>query len=646
VRLFGYQEVQTVFYLLSRFQAISQRTRTPSQFTAERVQAHFVPQAHVRPAFAFARRVPLDPVSNARGLPGWDADDGRKRFLDGCFVMRSATRRAEVDDAGDGDDADALAAVRAARRDAAAAGLPDDGVDEAILRSVRAAGPGTYQALWGKPVVDVMHDAVGDWLENRDFLDYRADLNRTFPFCSLCNNIWDCWARQSQVYRSPTFMPRQCVYVKNGRNTIRRLPLGGDQQLRDHQVRLGCLAAYYLHGSLLRVWCMVTDEAKFGPAKRDAVLALLWIPLHAHCMYQEMGRLASGGEHQKGRHNYLGCLDLLVSQFVYTMACVDPAEGFAGFPFLRFHVLYMKELGECPPPAWDPSAHRRVHDFVFDAAYRGLGSVEAQVSRASERLVELYEGVVKPLLPFLRGAGPAPDPSAERFFATAGEADALAEGFLELAARDPDNLRLCLERAGCGAVLWQLQRALRDEHEDYQREVSQWLLRRMQAEWRNIALNADPAGRVSVREGQLLYLLAHTREPSAALPPPGAAPSQQALDVARDGADDPVPVLGAMRDAGRCSMWKAAARLRAWHFTRERRPDPVLLDGDLEDDSASEGEEDAAFYRAPRRGARRRQARLGAAAGDRAGGVDRSSGGDLASDLADALAAMSLRRAR
>ena len=98
-----------------------------------------------------------------------------------------------------------------------------------------------------------------------------------------------------------------------------------------------------------------------------------------------------------------------------------------------------------------------------------------------------------------------------------------------------------------------------------------------------------------MREAQVIYLLMHTRDPSPELPAV-EGPQDAVVEAAEESADDPDDLFEAMRAAGRCSMWKAAQRLRAWNFTREAPPRPVVLE-DEEDDSDEDGDN----WRAPGR---------------------------------------------
>jgi hypothetical protein len=76
-----------------------------------------------------------------------------------------------------------------------------------------------------------------------------------------------------------------------------------------------------------------------------------------------------------------------------------------------------------------------------------------------------------------------------------------------------------------------------------------------------------------------------------ALPSPNST-QQEILDIAYDCAEEPEQVMEAIRVAGRCSMWKAALRLRAWNFTREFPASPEALE-----DEDSEEDEEGEFWK-------------------------------------------------
>ena len=579
-RFFASKHTQTVLFLVAKFKEISNDTMTPSEFSGTRQKGHIVTQSHVRPAFEFARGLDVADIDN--GIPGWSAIRRNVRFDARSFRMVTGARPGRgraLENEGLGVADSMMRAVREVRERAADGADPDE-VDRDIIRTVSNASGSVYRACWDAPNVRTNHREAAQWLQDNDFRDYVADLNRTVPMCHLCNGIWDCFSRMSLVLRDSSVIPPRSIEVIRGNADSTVIPDNTSAQV--HTYRLGCMVAYYLHGCLRQFLAAVPAAEKWTLHNRDAYVALGLLPLHAHCMYEEMNQRAAGAAFVKGAHNYLGCLDLIISQYLYVMASIDAEHAFAGFPFERFHVLYMKELAECPAPVWDPRLPR-VHDYVFDDGYRGEGTIGGKVSYASLKLLRLYTDVVKPLVNLVVGdVHHAPSVEASRFFLTRAEADALVEDYLRRSAANIDNLKVHLDRAGSCAILWQLQRGVRSEDEKYQREIGLWLRARMHAEWKNIAANQAGKG-ISMREAQVIYLLMHTRDPHADLPAL-TGPTEGILDLAEQAADDAEDALDAMRSAGRCSMWKAAHRLRAWNFTREAPPRPMVLEDELDDD--------------------------------------------------------------
>lgn len=589
-RLFGYKETQTVYYLVSRFKSISDRERTRSDFSDSRVKGHIITVQHAGAAHLFVRE--MGPAADLdRGLAGWDPDIDRCTYPDTCFRMQTGAKRVRPDGNNGGLEfgPDSLDAVRQARDRVEAEGVADPAeVDLAILRSLANSPNTVYRAVWDAPDLGVRHADLAAWLDATDIRPYAIDLSFTLSICSLCNHIWDTFARLSHTLRSDSIIPLRAITIKNGKTKMKLPQVHAADQ--SYQRRLGCMAGYYVHGSLKNIKAGLSP-ANYGRVegdKRQTAAALAWLALHVHCMYQEMGGRASGAEATKGVHNYLGCLDLMISYYLFLCATVDPAHAFSGaVPFERFHVFYVKELSECPAPAWDPS-HRRLHDFVFDAGYKGLTTEGGRIDRVSTRLVQLYTERVSPLLEFVLGTpGRSPvELAAEGFFLTHAEADELVEDHLPRAADNIDSIKVHLERAGAGAVLWQLQRGMREESDKFQKELGLWMKKRMQQEWKNISSNQTP--KITLRESQLIYLLMHTRDAVAGMPAlPGTADS--ALALASSALDDPAPVLDAMRAAGRCSMWKAAQRLRAWKFTQEVPDVPEVLDDESGGSDDSDG---------------------------------------------------------
>lgn len=529
IELFEFQETQTVTYLMSRFKKISADLKvsgSPSDFTAEAVDFHVVYQSHVRPGLAFVR--------------GLAAADLEKAVLKKKpFVLDTKSRKGTGRAAGD---------------------------EEA---------PGQKTAWWELPARAgglVRHEALGEYLQGHYLLDFSVDLDNVIPCCSLCNNIWDAAARLSRVLRDPSVVPARQVRASSGggrRAAELSLP---DEGVSDanYKAHMGCLAAFYVHHSVAQLYRAARRKnEKFSPKRLEAISLLAWLPMHAHCLYQEMGQLATGERHKKGRHNYLGCLDLVLSYYLYVMLRTDPLHAGASFsalPFEKFHVYYAKELSEAPEPCWDP-ALPRLHDAVFDEAYQAAAAEGEKVEACSGNLVRLYAARVRPLVGAMTGSGPSV-PAAEAFFLTSAEAAQFDAGHSE---PHLSNVRVHLRRAGASAVLWQLLRALREEDEAYQLEVQKWLKSRMELEWANMA--AHSGGRLRYAEAQYVYALMHTlRRLDGAARALEDSTHREVLDLVSDRRDSG-DILEDLRRAGRCSMWKAAHRLRDWQFTEDPEED-------------------------------------------------------------------------
>lgn len=525
IELFEFQETQTVAFLMSRFKKISGDKKvspSPSDFTAEALDFHMVYQAHIRPGLAFVRGL------TAKNL---DKDMTQKRYFFLDTKSRKGTGRAPVDE-----------------------------------------GISHLRGLWNAPPADhgVVHQELAAHLNrNPPLLDFAIDLDNVIPCCSLCNDIWDTAARLSRALRDPSVIPENQVKVLTGRgrktSAVRSASVTvtiPNPSVSDatYKSSMGCMACYYVHSSVVQLFrACGADGEKFSPGKMDAITMLAWLPMHAHCMYQEMAGLATGKPHVKGRHNYLGCLDLILSYFLYTMLRTDPAHAsvsFSALPFEKFHVYYAKELPEAPGSAWT-----RLHEAVFGDEYHAAASEAGRVEACSGALVRLYASSVSPLVGVMAGDEGHP------FYLTSAEAD---EFDLTSTVFNLDYLshtRVHLKRAGASAVLWQILRALREENDAYPQEVEKWIKSRMELEWANMA--GQSKGALGYKDAQYVYAAMHTLRPLR-----GATKSieqctqSEVLDLifAKKNAGR---IVEELKSSGRCSMWKAAHRLKDWNFTVE-----------------------------------------------------------------------------
>lgn len=550
-------EEQSVLYMIARFEQLSSGIDRKSEFSASKHNSHIVSRAKYGPALAWASR--LDAGSIDADLPGWDGGSNQPNFsaanMKRMFIApasSSARGRKAIKDAETGElDPEAKNAIKNARQDAIAAG-DDDDFAESILQSLSLTSDGLYHATWKKPATRVVHNRLAEWLKGAELEAVDVNFDRTTACCILCNNIWDCWARMRATFQSRFFMEPACVAVKDGKKKYVDFPNDSDSSMLS---RLGSMVAYYLHSSLLQLKKSAVPDPAFEALRRPATVVLVWLPLHVNCMYRELdGPITSPNNPRKGFHNYAGCLDLLISYYLYICACADPEVKFGGFPFERFHVFYVKELSECPSPVWpDPVNHARLQDYVFNQDYFALGdNYGRQVSHVSDRLQQLYHDVVKPVAIFAQGVEPNPglDASGRDFFLSHDEAQALTHDYLEKASASVSNIQPHLARAGVHAIMWQLRRALQRENEVFPRELDRWINARMQVEWRNIAASGATDG---LFQAQLLYYAQHTTQPLAW------------LDAESD--DGAAGVVARLASHGRCSIWKAALRLRAYNFT-------------------------------------------------------------------------------
>lgn len=535
-RNMAFPENQAVFYMIARFEQVAVSSGQKSAFTSTIERSHLVSRAKVGDAMRFCFELEASALDQA--LPGFAGNEYKegKAFL----KQKKQLRRAESNIIEEAKKAVDPTLSESQKTDQARALI------EIISEAVTDDDSQNYKALWDAPQTFVRHEKLLEWLKNQgSTLKTRViDFERTAACCTLCNDIWDCFGLLRQVFEA-SVIPQRCVLTKIGNKAAVELPAQGTLAQRT-QGMLGALVAYYLHACLKTFKEGGLDDSVLT-SHRGAILLLAWAPLHINCMFKSFAYAGgSTAGKPKGYHNYAGCLDLLISYYLYTLGCLEPVDdlNLSAVPFERFHVFYAKELPECPGGVWPLKAGlNRLDDFVFlKAEYDALGKVFAdETSFVSDRLVTLYESVIRPLAPTITGKGAAL-PAASAFFLTHAEADSFVQDRLQDAARDYDNLRLHMTNAGVTAILWQLRRSLLRENESYRRELDRWLFARMRVEWKNIALNSE--SRMTLEQAQAVYLGKHT----LALPA-----------VAGAAAEEPVN--------RRCSVWKAAHRLRATHFT-------------------------------------------------------------------------------
>lgn len=558
-RNMAFPENQAVHYMIARFEQVSARQAVKSAFTSTEEQGHLVSRAKVGAAMQFCTSLADDILH--QGLPADMKDPavfsqaaGKKRTAQTEKKLQEDTK-AVLDPGLSEEEKEKVAAE----------------LVEAISSAVSEEYGKSYKARWDAPATAVEHQALLKWV-----LDHEANLEKhtvnleyTVACCTLCNDIWDCFGKIREAFESG-IVAGGAVRTFTGKETTGvALPASGQNQRSQNM--LGALAAYYLHACLKSMKdAGVADEALHK--HRSSLLLLSWLPLHIQCMLkclQEKAGSTSGGK-PKGFHNYAGCLELLISYYLWTCGRMDPerAHRLDGVPFERYHVFYAKEAPEAPDSVWNLGEGRRnLYDFVFDDEYvhAGAGDFAKETSVVSDKLQALYQQVARRIAPTVKG-GAGADPDCDAFFLTKQEADDFVKNRLVNAALDFDNLRLHMGNAGVTAILWQLRRSLQHEQGDFGKELDRWLFARMQVEWKNMALNAERP--MSIERARGLYLRLHTLGGDLVESGPAAA------------------------RPGRCSVWKAAHRLRATLFTT---PPDLRRAYDGEEDSSG-GEDEPEIY--------------------------------------------------
>jgi hypothetical protein len=459
----SYPENQSVFYMMARFQEISGTRGTRSDFTGSREMSHIITRARYGVGLDFARKIAPDKITE--GLPGYDPHDPKNSNFgaDAARVFITSSnkgrgKKSSLRTASNDLDPEIMKVVEKI----ADPGLLDkNSAVREVVEDITARIDNEYQALWGEPVPLVQHVELNNWIKGTDLESVVVDLDYTTACCSLCNDIWDCFARMRAMFQTLTLVPERSICTRQ-RKATHLLPVGDNDGVM--LSNLGCMIAYYLHACLKDLEDEGVGPDKFDPARRTVTLLLYWLPMHINAMYKEMmglkaGQRSSSAVPTKAYHNYVGCLDLLISYYLYNCGCADPDVQLSGYPFERFHVFYVKELAECPPPVWpDPDTHERLHDFVFEQHAARGNNAALEVGYVSDRLQSLYHDVLKPLLGMIKTDAPVADlskaPVAQAFFLTHAEADELVHGKLLVAGSDLDNLKVHLDNAGITAIMW------------------------------------------------------------------------------------------------------------------------------------------------------------------------------------------------
>lgn len=575
---YNVEETQAVFYLQMRFKQLSAAER-PSLYTGVLHSAHILSAARYSFAFTYAaRRLRMrDMARDVRGSRLADADKNPGNCFSAPYVLNR--RGAEPDPDRDEEEEAMEEAVEAGREAARAAGggaarVPAAAGAAAAAMWARQGVRRQYLAHWPSPA-PIDHAALRAWLEGLPAECYTApkvwqcDLNLMYPCCSLCNTIFDTWARASDVLRQ--LVPTGAITLlnaasKRAEGTLPRA--AGVMGYKGHNVKyMAAAAAHYLHAS----WKGLDPARAAGPglpphpvyrAQKELVTMLLWLPLHITCTYLEsLERIT--GRSVKGDHNYQGNLDHLIAYHQYLCAYAgDTGDG--NLRFERLSLFYLKELPEAPPSLWDAALHPRLSDFVFDDTKPDVANVRALVEHASGRLVALYREKTRHLVRIAKGLAPehpaaAFNSDADAFFIDLRE----TQRFLERldGGRFANSIKHFIDHAGAAAVLWQNHRYLAREP-NLQALVTDWLNVLLAREFGNVA---EDRPQLTVYQAQLLYNMQCMLRPELLLGSRAALGSGAEVELlARV---DNEAVLEGIEASPRCSVWKAAHRLRGWNFT-------------------------------------------------------------------------------
>ena len=564
-------DCQAVYYLQCRFRRLTQ-AGSPSDFTGPVDRGHMLTCAHYSFAYAFAQTMPYDSINTAmkKAAVGDALENGVN-----CMTQRQDTRGSRGAGAGgavDGppDDADAVVAVG----DAVAAGRSAAEIARVALATRKARDEASAQ--WELPA-SYPHPLLAAFLSGdgcKNALD--VDIDFTAPICKLCNAIFDTWARMGNLLTLPSMVPPHTIRAtparaRGGAAAEILLPDGGKQATRNN---LGLILGHYMHRCLRGLRGTPACE---GALKnhRPYVCMMLFIPLHLTCFFLECkeGTIAQKRKGQgKGVHNYMGCMDLLIAYYLYL--CARTEDNTPGsLDFIRFSVFYIKELPDAPKPVWDSAVHETLSDFVFDKD-RPADHV-ALVAYASDRLMTLYTEKCKPLLRLIKGVPLAPGPglpspmdtAAAAFFVSAKEFDtALAAHFDQ--AHTPSNITYYIQHIGIAAIVWHIRRYLLSETPRLRELLDEWTRSLLVKEWTNIVQNSPYD--LTMSQAQLIYQMQNVLLPERLLGSADALGTGVELTLIRTIDRDPIVEL--IAECGRCSVFKAAARLSRWNFVSKAPP--------------------------------------------------------------------------
>ena len=559
--LFYQEESQSVFYMQMRFKQLSKGVAN-SEFTGKREGGHLITKAKYGQAFKWAKDYPPSDILNP--ILGWDSDQTKMTLdKDNSFMVYTAK---------------------------------DDEDSAADAKSKKSS---TYFAAWDRPpnTKIVEHKSLREWTSNNAAAMKQVEIDSDFtePVCKLCNNIFDCWARMRYFTTETDLIESKTIAVmRSGKKDLTLIPdtstRSKNKQL--HMDRLACLTAYYMHGSLIAL--VDTDLSGIAvdltahPKLQPLLVVLTWIPLHLVCLEAELREpLADDGkgpgkrDTSKGAHNYLGNIDLVIAYYMWLCAKAHDTTG-DKLEFERFCVTCVKEIVECPMPVWDSRLHKKLSDYLFDdAPDGGGGQLRARISHVSDKLVEMYQEKFAPLVPLIKGHECAADTPpefakvAEEYFLTGVEAKEFMSDFTT-ANVNPDNIKYFMDHAGISATLWQVRRYLVGETPTLREQLDKWLVARLGREWGNMARNAP--GDISVDEAREIYSMQNALDVKRLMKGKDLGSGAAEMSVLED--MEPPILHKLIRECGRCSVWKAAFRLRKFGFTRAGRQKRVAFRGE------------------------------------------------------------------
>ena len=557
-------DCQAVFYLQTRFHRLS-----VSDFTGAPNRGHLLTCSHYSYAYAFACEMPIDRIPCDMKREPLDSPP-----LNGtnCMTQRPAARaargaRADVDSDDDGDDAAAPGAAGGAH-----------GNTKTLIGQWDCPLPFAHPELAG-------FLGVGSCKTPLDF-----DLDFTALICRLCNDIFDTWSRMGAV------LTKECITLPGSIRVLRAgIRAGTSPQCiprANHKgstrTHLGLIVGRYMHRCLVALHGDVSCHPALSDHRAYVCMAL-FIPLHLTCHYLECteGPNAKRPKGQgKGMHNYLGCMDLLIAYYLFLTARVaaDPARPALPLDFDRFSVFYIKELPDAPVPVWDSVLHPTLSDYVFKGAPKE--PLDNLVRHASDRLMTLYKEKCVPLLPLITGA-PFPLPpqtpdeklwreTAAAFFVSAPEFDTTLTAHFDR-AQPSANIAYFIQHIGIAAVVWHIRRYLLGETPRLRELLDEWTRSVLVREWANIVDNSSFA--LTMAQAQLVYQMQNVLRPERLLGSADALGTGRELSLLGEVQHDDVVRL--IAECGRCSVFKAAARLCKWSFVTKAPPQHYALESRL-----------------------------------------------------------------